>query len=261
MAGNTLDERLAAWAREKRLALALAGRPDTGALGPSRRDLREALRHKRGRLAVLAEPARRSLEEGKLRHDLDVAEFARACVAADVTALVLPTDPRFGLEEEDWRDLVDDRFPLPVVHHEMVLAPAQVTAARSLGADAIWIHAGFVDEPELGRCLAQAGHLSMSAVVEGRSPEELDRAVRAGAQVLCASAFDEMGAQDLDQALELLRHLPSDVARIVRGPVSGHAGLEPLRGEVDAIWICGPASMPRDTLGYLGPLVAEAARE
>lgn len=258
---NPLDDRLSSWAREKRLALAQGGPPAAGAVGPSRRDLVEALSRRRGRLAVFAEPARRSPEEGKLREDLDVGAFARACVDADVTALVLPTDPRFGLDEGDWRDLLDARYPLPVLHHDLVLGPAQVTASRGLGADAVWLHLGVLDDAELRRCVEQAGHLGMSVVAEGASPEHFERAVRAGAKICCASAFDEMGAQDLDMALELLRALPSGVARVVRGPVSGEAGLAPLRGEVDGIWICGPASMPRDTLAYLGPLVAEAARE
>ena len=261
MDGISENQQLERWASEKRAALSSAGPPAFGAVGPSQRSLERALSGGRPGLKVIAEPARRSAEEGHLRADLDVPEFARACIDAGVAALALATDPRFGLQPEDWREVVASDFPLPIIHHELLVSASQLMAARRLGADAAWVHLGALDPLELRDALELARHLQMVLVAEGRTPDELAHALDAGVRIFCASAFDEMGAQNEDAALELLRGLPREVLRIVRGPVSGEAGLVPLRGEVDALWICGPASMPRDTFGYLRPLVEEASRE
>lgn len=259
MDGIGENGRLVAWADEKRAQLRRLPLPAQGALGPARRDLHAALATARASLAVLAEPARRSPEEGRLREDLDVGAFARACVEAGVAALVLPVDARFGLREDEL-ELVDATFPLPLVSHDLLVDPRQLHAARARGADGVWLHLGVLDDRVLDAVLALADAQKMAVIAEGRTPEELQRAVVAGARIVCASAFDEAGAQNADAALELLRGVPSGLLRVVRGPVSGQAGLAALQGEVDALWICGPASMPRDTLSYLRSLVATADR-
>ena len=250
---------LVAWADEKRAQLRSEPPPAVGALGPARRDLHAALATTRTSLTVLAEPARRSPEEGRLREDLDVESFARACADAGVAALVLPVDARFGLREDEL-ELVDATFPLPILSHDLLVDPRQLHAARARGADGVWLHLGVLDDRTLDSVLALADAQKMAVIAEGRTPEELQRGVRAGVRIACASAFDEAGAQNADAALELLRGVPQGLLRVVRGPVSGQAGLGALRGQVDALWICGPASMPRDTLAYLRSLVAAADR-
>ena len=261
MDGVAENRELSRWAEEKRASLSRAPPPDFGAVGPSRRSLDRVLAGVPGKLAVIAQPARRSAEEGHLRDDLDVVEFAHACVDAGVAALALGTDRRFGLRPNEWAPVLAPDFPLPVLHHDLVVSAAQLLDSRRLGADAVWLHLAVLDDPELAKCVELAKHLEMALVAEGRTPQELSRAVAAGARIVCASAFDEMGAQNADAALELLRGIRRNVLRVVRGPVSGEAGLAALRGEVDALWICGPASMPRDTYAYLRPLVEEAAGE
>jgi len=254
------NRELRAWAKDKARGVALDVRTARGPVAASHRSLKDALSHE-GSLAVIAEPARRSPEEGLLRADLNLGEFACASVRAGVAALAFPADPRFGVQASEWAWLVQDELPVPVLLHDLVLEPDQVERARRLGADAVWLHAGVLDAELLRACIDEAKTLGMDTLVEGRSPEELARAIDAGASLVCVSAFDEMGALNEDAPLELLRDVPRDVLRVVRGPVSGEFGLRPLRGEVQAMWICGPACMPRDTFGYLEPLVAELRRD
>ncbi|MBS2029885.1 MAG: hypothetical protein JST54_18435 [Deltaproteobacteria bacterium] len=252
--GENLE--LRAWAQAKSRERASGGAVPRRPIAASRRSLKSAL-STGGKLTVIAEPARRSPEEGLLRADLDLGEFACASVRAGVAALAFPADPRFGVSSSEWAWLVQDELRLPVLLHDLLVAPEQVEHARGLGADAVWLHAGVLDDAVLRACVEHARSLGMDALVEGRSQEELARAMDAGAELLCVSGFDEMGALNEDAPLELLREVPREVLRVVRGPVSGEFALRPLRGEVQAMWICGPACMPRDTFGYLEPLVAE----
>jgi indole-3-glycerol phosphate synthase len=80
------------WIARKRESLRTLGPLATRNLTPSIRDFAHAVTTQRGELAVVAELARATPEEGQIRRDLQIAELAGAFDAAGVSALAVATD-------------------------------------------------------------------------------------------------------------------------------------------------------------------------
>src|SRR5260370_37313503 len=79
------------WIARKRESLRTLGPLATRNLTPSIRDFAHAVTTQRGELAVVAELARATPEEGQIRRDIQIAELASAFDAAGVSALGVAT--------------------------------------------------------------------------------------------------------------------------------------------------------------------------
>src|SRR5260370_37597728 len=75
------------WIARKRESLRTLGPLATRNLTPSIRDFAHAVTTQRGELAVVAELARATPEEGQIRRDIQIAELASALDAAAGSAL------------------------------------------------------------------------------------------------------------------------------------------------------------------------------
>src|SRR5258707_14702850 len=75
------------WIARKRESLRTLGPLATRNLTPSIRDFAHAVTTQRGELAVVAELARATPEEGQIRRDIQIAELASAFDAAGVSGL------------------------------------------------------------------------------------------------------------------------------------------------------------------------------
>jgi indole-3-glycerol phosphate synthase len=160
--------------------------------------------------AVIAEVKRSSPSAGAIR-DADAAERARAFEAAGAAAISILTEARHFdgslLDLQAARRAVE----LPVLRKDFLVHPAQLIEARAAGADAVLLIAAAVTDPELGALLATADDLGLAALVEAHREDDLDRAVRTGAELIGVNARDlETLEVDADRALSLLARVPGD---------------------------------------------------
>ncbi len=121
------------WIARKRETLRTLGPLATRNLTPSIRDFAHAVTTQRGELAVVAELARATPEEGQIRRDIQIAELASAFDAAGVSALAVATDS--VLCEGSTADLqrVSSAVTVPVVARDLFLRslPACIWLLRS----------------------------------------------------------------------------------------------------------------------------------
>ena len=72
---------------------------------------------------------------------------------------------------------------MPLLRKDFIVDPYQLTEARSYGADVLFI-AALLDPRLLKELREQATALSLDSLVEVHTEEELNAAVKAGAQLL-----------------------------------------------------------------------------
>ena len=138
-----------------------------------------------GHIAVIGEIKRRSPSKGDLAPDLDPAVTAKAYESGGAAALSVLTDaPFFGGRVDDLTS-ARDATTLPVLRKDFTIDEVQVYESRAIGADAILlIVAARPDDELLADLHAIARELGLAVLVEAHDAFEIERALRAGAEIV-----------------------------------------------------------------------------
>jgi indole-3-glycerol phosphate synthase len=192
---------------------------------PATRDFAGALRRDDGTLAVIGELKRRSPSKGDLAPDLDPGPAAKAYEAGGAAALSVLTDrPYFGGTVADLQ-AAREATSLPVLRKDFTIDEIQVYEARAIGADAVLlICAAVPDDTLLADLHALADELGMAVLVETHDSDEIDRALRAGAEIVGVNSRDlATFAEDLDIAGSLASALPPGVIAVAESAIRAPA--------------------------------------
>jgi indole-3-glycerol phosphate synthase len=133
---------------------------------------------------VIAECKRRSPSRGILRLEYDASAHARAYEAAGAAAISVLTEPTFFDGAPDHLRAVRDAVSVPLLRKDFIVTEYQVFEAAALGADAVLLIVGALEDAALARLLATAHELGLAALVEVYDLEELRRALDAGARIV-----------------------------------------------------------------------------
>jgi indole-3-glycerol phosphate synthase len=233
-----------------------AGGVDVRALTPTVRDFTQRVATQKQALAVIAELARATPEEGPLQA-LDVEALCRAADATDVSALAVATDPVQCQGDLLLLAQASRAFEGPLLMRDLVVSRDQLYAGRLHGADAVLLTAGALSVGELKACIDISASMHVAAPVEVRTAAELDASLAAGARIIVIPAF-KAAALDLALADALLPRLPRTAVAVVRGPFASPDDLRNVRGRADAVWIAGPWLTAKEPETFLRPFVEAA---
>ena len=133
---------------------------------------------------VIAECKRRSPSKGILREQYDPASHASQYAAGGAAAISVLTEPTFFDGSPDHLRAVRAAVDIPVLRKDFIVTEYQVVEAASLGADAVLLIVGALDDPRLKQLLGTARRYGLAALVEVHDEGELARAVDAGAAII-----------------------------------------------------------------------------
>jgi len=148
-----------------------------------------ALRGK-GEVSVIAELKRKSPSKGSLNPSLKAAERAIEYVAGGAAALSILTEPtEFGGSLEDLAE-VRQRVAAPLLRKDFHVDESQVWEGRVAGASAILLIARALEPGRLEALYGAVIEAGLEPLVEVRSWQELESAVRLGAPLIGVNARD-----------------------------------------------------------------------
>ncbi|AFZ14397.1 indole-3-glycerol phosphate synthase [Crinalium epipsammum PCC 9333] len=142
---------------------------------PPVRNFREALRQGKTKPALIAEVKKASPSKGVIREDFDPVAIAQAYQQGGASCLSVLTDKVFFQGSFENLALVRKSVDLPVLCKEFIIYPYQIYLARSYGADAILLIAAILSDQDLQYFIKIAKALSMTALIEVHTAEELER--------------------------------------------------------------------------------------
>ena len=216
-------EQIIAWKRQQ---LADRIRPvserELSRLGSQERagpGLREALERPDG-LAVMAEIKRRSPSAGDIAPKVNAAEQARRFYNAGADALSILTDEKFfaGHIRDLWdaADLLKGREDAPpILRKDFFIHPIQVVEAAEAGARAILIIVKALSDEEIDNLTEAADMAGLESLFEIHNESELERALRAGAQIIGVNNRDLTTFEtDLARSEQLIPKIPREVLPI-----------------------------------------------
>ena len=180
---------------------------ERAAVAPPAREFAAALA--RDGLNVIAELKKASPSRGVIRADYNPAQLARALEAAGACALSVLTEPEFFQGALEDLQVARSVTRLPVLRKDFIFDPYQVYEARAAGADAFLLIAAILRTAELQQLMTLGKQLSMAALVEVHTADELERALEAGAEIIGINNRDLRTFEvSLDTSLRLLAAIP-----------------------------------------------------
>jgi indole-3-glycerol phosphate synthase len=119
-----------------------------------------------------------------IREDFDPVAIGRDYASHGASAISVLTEDRFFQGSLCDLERVRDAVDVPLLRKDFIMDVYQLVEAKSYGADAILLIAALLDPHRLRELREQAAALSLDSLVEVHTEEELDAAVKAGAQLL-----------------------------------------------------------------------------
>lgn len=135
-------------------------------------------------LGLIAEIKQASPSKGLIAPDFRPVEQALAYSNANVQAISVLTEEDFFLGSDDDFRAVRSSVSLPLLRKDFTIEPYQIYEARLLGASAVLLIVALLDNNQLREFMALCSQLSLQALVEVHTLEELMRALDCGAQLI-----------------------------------------------------------------------------
>ncbi|HXP49442.1 MAG TPA: indole-3-glycerol phosphate synthase TrpC [Bacteroidia bacterium] len=133
---------------------------------------------------IIAEIKKASPSEGVIRQDMDISCITRSYAANGASAISVVTDKQFFQGDIDWIKEVKKATVLPVLRKDFVLDEKQVWESKAVGADAMLLIAAILEESKLRDLYTLCYELGMESLVEVHTTEELEKAMRIGAEII-----------------------------------------------------------------------------
>lgn len=275
--GKMLDEIMRHKREEvpKRMAtVSITGLRALAATVPNALDFAAALRQPG--VSLIAEVKKASPSRGLLCRDFDPAMLASVYARGGAAAISVLTDARFFQGQLEYLTTVKETVieggkqgdretgNVPVLRKDFIYDPYQIVEARVAGADALLLIVAVLGDNELRSLLTETRRYGMEALVEVHDEDEVERALRAGAQIIGVNNRD-LRTFDVDIATtERLRPLiPADRVLVSESGIYTAADVHRLADiGVDAMLVGESlvAARPEERLGKVRELV-RAGRE
>jgi indole-3-glycerol phosphate synthase len=221
---------------ERKKLLPLAELQKNPALKNPTRDFKKAIQGK-DRLHLIAELKRASPSAGVIRENFDPVALAKIydCHADAISVL---TEEKYFQGSREYLAQVRQASNLPLLAKDFFTDPYQIYEAKLAGADAILLIVNILSDAELKEFLQLAESLSLSALVETHDETEVERALKADAQIIGINNRDLKTFQiDLSTTLHLAPKIPAEKILVAESGMKQAEDLKKLRGVADAVLI------------------------
>ena len=203
-----------------------------------------------GRAAVIAEIKKASPSKGQISPNFNPDAFARSYAEHEATCLSVLTDVSFFKGRDGDLRAAHVACDLPILRKDFVIDLYQVYEARVLGADAVLLIAAVLDDTNLGELLFLTRELGMDPLVEVHDAEELERAVRLGADLIGINNRDLRSFETrLETTLELLDRVPEDVLLVTESGIHSVEDVQRMRDAGVNAFLVGEAFMREEDPG------------
>ena len=205
-----------------------------------RRDFAAALRAPRkGSVALIAEVKKASPSAGVIRPNFDPIQIARQYEAAGASCLSVLTDEKFFQGSLEFLRNIREVVGLPLLRKDFIIDERQILEAIEWGADAILLIVAILEDAQLARFHALASEAGLAVLVEAHDQAELDRAIKAGAELVGVNNRDlKTFKVDLGTTERLAARLRESCAAADMPLLVGESGIH-TRADVDRLTRAG----------------------
>lgn len=210
---------------------------------PVTRSFASALRRP-GRLSLICEIKKASPSKGLIAPDFRPLDIARDYALGGADAISCLTEPHWFLGSDAIFRSVRENTSLPMLRKDFTISEYQLWQARAIGADAVLLIAAITKPDTLRRRLDLCAELGLDALVETRTPVEIDTALRAGAKIIGVNNRDLRDfSVDFSVAARLRSLVPPEIPFVAESGVTSPDSLSALAASGADAALVGEALM------------------
>lgn len=135
-------------------------------------------------MSFICECKKASPSKGLIAPSFDPVAIARDYETAGAAAISCLTEPFWFQGSDAYLGAISASVGIPVLRKDFVVDELMVYQAKCIGAHAVLLICSILDDGQLKSCISLAHELGLSALVEAYEPEEVPRALDAGARVV-----------------------------------------------------------------------------
>lgn len=171
-------------------------------------------------LCVIAEIKRRSPSKGAINESVNVADQAKLYESGGASCISVLTDKvGFGGSLKDLAEVRAQCPNTPILRKDFIVDPIQILEAKHHGADCVLLIVSVLQDRTaefVNRCDA----LGLHALVEVKTEQECEIAVKAGAKIIGINNRDLVTFEvDVENALRLIDYLPGHVVKVAESGI------------------------------------------
>jgi histone H1/5 len=171
-------------------------------------------------ITILGEVAGGDPGRGQVRETFKASTHAKSLAENGARALSIATDKFLYFGEDKHLSEVRSQVKVPLIRREFIFEEYQVEESKILGADAIYLMPALLTQDRLQTLLKFAMSKGLDVVVEVTSEGELQRAVEAGADIICAVGRNlDTWEASWDKAVALVKKVPKSCLKMVEGGI------------------------------------------
>jgi indole-3-glycerol phosphate synthase len=137
-----------------------------------------------GRIHLIAEIKFASPSAGRIREEADPAAIGRIYEQAGASALSVLTDGPFFGGRLVFMPRVKEAVRLPILRKDFIIDEIQIDESALWGADAVLLIVRILGDDQLTRFLQRCRENRLDALVEVHDRMDLERALKAGAEII-----------------------------------------------------------------------------
>jgi indole-3-glycerol phosphate synthase/phosphoribosylanthranilate isomerase len=135
-------------------------------------------------MAFICEVKKASPSKGLIAEDFDPVAIACDYARAGAAAISCLTEPDYFQGDDRYLAAIARAVDIPVLRKDFVIDPYMIDQAKVLGASAVLLICSLLDDEQLASFIEHAHGLGLSALVEAYEPDEVPRAIDAGARIV-----------------------------------------------------------------------------
>lgn len=179
--------------------------------GPLDFPFERALR--RSGLSFICEVKKASPSKGLIAKDFPYCRIAREYQRAGAAAVSVLTEPFYFQGDDRYLREIVQEISIPVLRKDFTVDGYMIDQAKVLGASAVLLICAILEDGALAEYQAQARELGLSALVEAHDEAEVERALKANAQIIGVNNRDLRTFQvDVKNSIRLRSMVPPEIA-------------------------------------------------
>jgi indole-3-glycerol phosphate synthase len=203
-------------------------------------------------IRIIAEVKKASPSKGIIREDFDPLKIARQYEANNAAAISILTESEFFMGKLRFLREIKNAVKIPLLRKDFLFDPYQIYEARANGADAVLLIAAILEKPLLDDLLSVVKKLSMNALVEVHTKEELKKVLQTDAEIIGINNRNLKSFKtDIQTSIDLMADIPKSKVIVTESGIKTKEDIQKLsKAGVDAFLI-GETFMRADNPGEM----------
>ncbi|HEY5297643.1 MAG TPA: indole-3-glycerol phosphate synthase TrpC [Verrucomicrobiae bacterium] len=181
-------------------------------------------------IALIAEVKKASPSAGIICKDFDPVKIAKEYEAAGASCLSVLTDEKFFQGSLDYLRQIRAAVKIPLLRKDFIIDERQILEAIEWGADAILLIVAILTDAQLQKFHSLATEAGLAVLIEVHDEEELERALKIGAQLIGVNNRDlKTFKVDLATTENLAKKIGADKILVAESGIQSRADVERLK--------------------------------